>query len=438
MSPAASPAASRSGQPNLVRWMVALPSAPAVVVVVVVMVVALASGLLSVVGTPPAGASPPAGSGRVPPPEAPLTTTWTTAQGSWAVLPMGELRRPLDTFWEMLFRPAGGSDWSLVTPTGVADNGGLVADDAQATTVTAGFLPSQTLRFSPLAQTTTDGKEWSPGVLPAALIPAPDAVAAGSGGTVDALVETAHGELLASDGSLSSWKTLITLRSLAETRAGRACGLGELRAASIVTTATGRGGSGVPELGGSCAKPGVVGVFTDEAGSWKLSGPRLPGPSSHEKTGVLRLQSGPSGTAALVEAGRGSAARLFAIWRAGPSATWALSPPLAVRGGVVATGFGPAGSMVVVTGGGKGNHGKGAKGADAATSAESVTGPGMPWVALPSPPKGTASVSAGPSGTFDALAVDSRELVDWRLDTTTHSWTRLQKLHVPLAYGSST
>jgi len=343
---------------------------------------------------------------------------------------MGRLRHSLDTFWEMFFRPEGGRDWSLVTPTGVADNGGLVADDTSTAAVTTGFLPSQTLRFSPLALTTSDGKQWSAEVLPAALIPAPDAIATGSSGAVDALVNTAHGELLGSAGSLSSWKTLTTLRSLAKTAAGRTCGLGALRAVAIVATAKGSGGGGVPELGGDCARDGVVGVFTDEAGSWKLSGPLLPGSSSHEKAGVLRLQSGPSGTVALVESGQGSAARLFAIWRAGPSATWALSPPMAVGGGVVATGFGPAGSMVVVTGGGKGAKG--------ATRADSVAGPGMPWVALPSPPKGTASVAEGSSGTFDAISVDSREFVDWRLDTATHSWTRFQELHVPLAYGSST
>lgn len=381
---------------------------------------ALALGLWAAVGGAPAAAAAAA-----TPPGAPLAATWTTAQGSWAVMAMGELRRPLDTFWELFFRPDGGTSWSLVTPTGVADNGGLVADDGPAATVIAGFEPSQDLAFSPVAQTTTDGKRWSPGLLPGALLSVPDAVATGAGAatgtgsTVLALVRTANGSLLRSKGSLSSWQTLARRSSLATTDAGRACGLVALRAVTVV--------AGAPELGAACTTPGVVGILTRDAGSWQLRGPRLPGAAGARTTSVLRLQGGPSGTAGLVEAGRGSAATLFAMWRASPSASWSLSPPLRLHGRLVATGFGPSGGMVVVTGGAKG-----------ATRAESVTGPGTSWVALPAPPKGTAAVAAGPGGTVDALTVASRDFVDWRLDPSTDGWSRSQTLRVPIQYDSST
>jgi hypothetical protein len=381
---------------------------------VLVLVLVLALGLWAA-----AGGAPAAAASLATPPEAPLAATWTTAQGTWAVVAMGELKHLDDTFWEMFFRPDAGNDWSLVTPTGAADNGGLVADDGPAATVVAGIEPSQALTYSPVAQTTTDGRTWSPGLLPVALLPVPDAVAIEGDGSVLALVRTADGSLVGSKGNLSSWQTLARLRSLAGTGAGRSCGLVALRAVTVA--------DGAPRIGGACTKPGVVGVFTQDAGSWQLRGPRLPGAAGKKAPSVLRLRGGPGGTAGLVEAGRGSTATLFAMWRTSLSAGWSLSPPLRLRGRLVSTGFGPSASMVVVTGG--------AKGAD---KAESVAGPGAAWVPLPAPPKGTAAVAAGPGGTIDALAVATSDLVDWRLDASTDSWSRSQELVVPIQYGSST
>ena len=67
-----------------------------------------------------------------------------------------------DDFWQLFVRPAGASRWVLVTPQGVADNGGLVAA-AGTTSVTVGFRPSQNLAFSPLATSTDAGPELDAG-----------------------------------------------------------------------------------------------------------------------------------------------------------------------------------------------------------------------------------------------------------------------------------
>ena len=85
-------------------------------------------------------------------------------------------------------RPAGASRWSLVTPPGVADNGGLVAAGAGASLV-VGFRPSQNLVFSPLATSTDAGRNWTPGLLDAGLADTPGAIAVGPSGRTLALLQ---------------------------------------------------------------------------------------------------------------------------------------------------------------------------------------------------------------------------------------------------------
>jgi hypothetical protein len=338
---------------------------------------------------------------------------------------MGHLHQPRNTFWQLFTRPAGGTAWTLATPTGVADNGGLVASDGPpagagpATTVTAGFEPTQYLRFSPVARSTDSGAHWAPGLLPAGLAAVPDAIAGtGSGGAL-ALVRSAGGTVLAAGGSLATWHVLARRASLAGTAAGAACGLAGLRA--VADTGS------VAVVGAACTRPGAVGIFSRVGGVWEPSGLRLPGAGARLTTGVLRLQSGPSGTAALVQAGRGGRERLYALWRSGPSARWSVSAALRPAGAVVASGFsGPTGVVVVTRGPGGRER------------PATVAGPGGAWSVLPAAPPGTAAVVEGPAGQVDALAVAGTILTDYRLDTASGSWRRGRKLSVPIQYGSST
>ena len=96
----------------------------------------------------------------------PLPSSVSTLDGSWVDLPMGDLSVATNTFWQVLHAVPGTSRWSVVTPTGVADNGGLVTGAAAAAAV-VGFLPSQLLHFSPLAQSSSGGKVWTPRLVPA-------------------------------------------------------------------------------------------------------------------------------------------------------------------------------------------------------------------------------------------------------------------------------
>jgi hypothetical protein len=56
-----------------------------------------------------------------------LRSAVSTADGTWVVLPIGELGDPSNTFWQLLYAAPGSTRWSVVTPKGTADNGGLVA-----------------------------------------------------------------------------------------------------------------------------------------------------------------------------------------------------------------------------------------------------------------------------------------------------------------------
>ncbi len=365
-----------------------------------------------------AGASPSGSSPVGIPAPAPLSAAFSTAQSSWAIVAMGRLDQPNNTFWQLFQRSSPGAPWALVTPPAVADNGGLVADFGSPNAITVGFEPSQLLAFSPLARSTDGGQTWSASVLPTTLAAVPDALAAGPAGALLALVRTAGGTVLGTSRPRGAWRAVVGIRALAGSPAGRSCGL--IRLSALAES------SGDPVVGGSCTGGAEVGVFTREEAGWRATGPRLPGTAADRPTTVLRLESGAAGTAGLVAAG-GPSPTVFAIWRSSSSAAWSVSAGLRLTGRVIATGFGPGGSVVVVTsrprGGGR---------------AETVTGPGAPWSVLPPLPRRTAVVNVDPGGGASALAVAGKFLTSFRLDPAGARWLRQGTVSVPLQYGSST
>ncbi len=167
---------------------------------------------------------------------------------------MGQSGVPLNTFWQVFFRAPGSTSWTLVTPTGVADNGGLTLTAAADGSITVGFEPSQRLNFSPLARSDDEGSSWTPALVPAALVAAPDAMAVASrSGPALALVRHGAAQIMVSSGSLLRWVPLSGSRSLTGTAAAR-CGVEGLDAVAFGTSAT-------PMLGTGCGRPGQVGVF---------------------------------------------------------------------------------------------------------------------------------------------------------------------------------
>ncbi|HEX6520654.1 MAG TPA: hypothetical protein VF070_11690 [Streptosporangiaceae bacterium] len=328
-----------------------------------------------------------------------LNSSLVTAQGTWAIADMGGSASDTENFWQLFVRPAGSSKWALVTPPGVADNGGLVAT-ASPTSLVIGFRPSQSLLFSPLATTSDTGRDWSPGILNGMLANVPDALSIAPSGQGLALL--ANGAIQTSDNAVSgTWTRLTTVAAIGASAAGRSCGLARVEAMSFVA-------NGVKVVAGSCARRGVAGVFTDTNGTWQANGPTLPPGYAGEQVRVLRL----SGATALVSAGTS----LFAAWY--DAGRWTMSEALAGAGQPIASGFGADGSAWALLSGGR---------------AETISGPGGVWQALPKVPDGTAVLALGmPS---QALAVSGATATIWQLSGA--SWTKAQVISVPIQSGSS-
>jgi len=362
--------------------------------------------------------------------EVPLDATYSSGAGSEAVVPMGRLGDRLNTFWQLFVRAPGTSQWALVTPTGVADNGGLVVSTAEstgadkgeptATVSLAGFEPSQDLAFSPLASSSDQGRSWSPGLLPAGLAPVPDAVSASLTAGFVALVREGRGTVLTSAGNLSSWSKLATRDAIASSVAGRSCGVGDLSAVALDPT------RGV-QVGTTCSSSGLVGVFERAGGTWHLVGPRLSPSKPPASTKVLRLLDVGGGRSALVALRTKTHTGLVGL-ASTEGGVWSTSTLLPLGSGdrIASTGVEPSGAYVVLVSRSNGS-----------LALDIESGPGANWHTLPAPPPGTATVAVGTGDEVDALAVASTRLTDWRLDASAGTWSKIGTVTVPIQFGSS-
>jgi hypothetical protein len=369
---------------------------------------ALLAGTVLIAGCASA-ASHPSSAPQAADAAAPLTTSMTvTGAGTWAIVVMGGSAADENNFWELFTRPAGSAQWELVTPPGVADNGGLVASGSDGS-LTVAFRPSQGLTFSPLASTSDDGKTWTTGLLDAAVAAVPDALAAGSGHTLALL---ADGTIEQSGAAGANWTRLATPDAIATSPAGRQCQVTGLTAVAYTPP-------GSPLAAASCGRPGIVGIFArTAAGTWQAAGPVPPGNSPVR---VLRLTSTTAGDTALLTSGTGSVASLFAAWTA-DGTRWTTSSGLPTGSSqVLASGTGPGSTAWVLLTGGR---------------AAIITGPGAAWRQLPAPPKGTATLAALSGTTVDALAVNGTSLTVYQF-IPGGTWTKMQSAKVPIQYGSS-
>lgn len=394
---------------------------------------ALTAVLAAGCGSTAAAAGGPASAPAVIRP--PLVTSLTVPGGaSWAVVDMGGSSAEHENFWQLIARPAGAAKWSLATPPGVADNGGLVGASPGGGALAAGFNPSQDLTFSPLAITRDGGAHWAPALLPAGLAAVPSALAAGPGGRLIALTNRGLAEISAPGGT--GWMRLASATSLAATPAGRACGLTSLTAAAFSL-------SGVPLLAGQCAAPGVAGIFAYAGGSWHPAGPAMPAAVAQRRIGVLRLTTAGRRTFALLTAtAPGGAASLTAGW-ASASGRWTLSDALQLGSARVlstasGTGAGPFPPLAASVA-----HPRNASAAGVILStgqAETVVD-GQDWQHLPALPRRAVTLVLGPGWQIGALAPSGSTLTSWRLTAAarTHAvtWTRTQAMKVPLPLGSS-
>jgi hypothetical protein len=366
-----------------------------------------AAGVLIAAATVAGCGSTPAPSTSPPPAPAPppLTTSFASTAGTgWAVVEMGGSAAQEENFWQLFVRPAGATKWRLATPLGVADNGGLVVASPGGGSLVTGFRPSQLLAFSPLAASSDGGASWSSaGPVNSGLTGAPDALAAGPGGSLIALT-SGGAELGQRLGA--AWTRLSSTRSLATTQAGKACGVTGLTGAAFTS-------SGTPILAASCSRPAVAGIFAGRGGVWQAAGPAVPASLARQDIDVLTLTAAGPGLVALLKAG----SRIVAAWYDG--ARWTVSAPLAATT-VKSTAIGPGGSVGIIL---NGSHGA------------TLAGPGAAWHALPALPKWAATLALGSSGQVDTLAVNGGTFWDWRLAPA--GWSLAQKIHVAIPYGSS-
>jgi hypothetical protein len=340
----------------------------------------------------------------------PLTSAFESASAAWAILPMGDLSDPTTTFWQVFVRPRGSASWALATPTAVATNGGLVATGG-ARQVLVGVLPSQSLTFSPTATTSDSGRSFEPGLVPSALVGAPDALTIGPSG--DHLAVTADGSVLDSTNAAPTlWHTVTDLTSLRATDPGRRCGATAVTAIAALGTHT--------YLGLACDHPGIVGVAGAD-GSAVLREPiSLPGSSS---VTVLRLAAvGPRlvtllGIAAGTTTGYAVAALLPATGQ------WTVSPTVTPTGPLDASAIASNGDVVLLTGSDP-----------ASPTATRYVVATAQWVTLPAPPAGTACIAVDGADT-DALVVRQAKLLVYA--TTGTAWHQVQTIDVPLSLGSS-
>jgi hypothetical protein len=354
-----------------------------------------------------------------------LATSVSSASGtSWAVVQMGGSAATFDNFWELFVRPAGGTSWKLATPDGVASNGGLVMAATGPASLVTGFRPSQKLTFSPLAATADAGAQWSQtALLSPGFGDVPDALGGSYGGQLIALTDT--GDVETSTNLGATWAKITTQRSLANSSAGRACGVQTLTAASWTPGVS-------PLVAASCAKPGVAGIFGFSAGAWHLAGPPLPAALSHDAVDVVGLAtSGQRTTAVLATRSATGATTIVAGWSANGGATWRLSPRLAAataaRSSVSIWADGSVGLVLPTS----------SAPAPAGTSGVTIGWQSVAWRTLPPLPARTVTLAVGADSEPQALAVSPTMMSAWQLAAGSSRWTLAQTVRVTVPYGSS-
>jgi hypothetical protein len=346
----------------------------------------------------------------------PLDTSVATAAGTWATVVMGGSAAQYNDFWQLFIRPAGASSWKLVTPPGTDDNGGLVLAAGAGQSAITAFRPSQDLTYTPLTQSSDAGGLWlGLDPLDAALASTPGALAVQPGpGRLLAL--TGHGAAEEATPAAGRWTTLATVRSLAGTPAGRACGLSALTAVAFAP-------AGAPMLAGECSRPGTAGIFTASNGVWRAAGLSVPASLASQDITVLRLAVAGGRVTALIQAGSGRAASVLAAWSATGTSAWTTAPTFPLGSSALSSAsFGPAGTVAVTTTAGTGAV---------------IGGAASPWLMLPRLPSGTKTISLVAGGTADALAARGSTLTVWQLPAGGGAWTRAQVISVPIQYGSS-
>jgi hypothetical protein len=327
---------------------------------------------------------------------------------------------PTSGFWQLLFQKGSGQ-WTLATPPGVADNGGLVLSRAGSAGIEVGIRPSHLLEFTPLALMSRPGGHWAPSVLDAPLADEPDALVANPTRSGVVITGGRRPQLLEAGGTTPSQLSSLALLK----RRLPSCSPAALTAAAE--------DAGTPVLGLDCRRPRTVGIVTAPWSSPRYAAPRLLGAAGDDVT-VLRLSVSGTRWSALLAArpvtGTGGVS-LFGASSSDAGAAWRVSPGLALGpldGQLVTDPYGPAGWAVWQGGAGHVIH---------------LISAGRSWTASAAPPQNTVAVAVSPGGRLTAFATRTKSLrlTVYGLTTGTAGtggrWTRQEEIFVPIEFGSS-
>jgi len=242
-----------------------------------------------------------------------------------------------------------------------------------------------------------------------------------SAGNALALVRGSNGyEVIASPGALAGWRTLVTTSQLAASRAAHVCDITSLTAVAYLRRD--------PLVAAGCRRAGVVGVFLEHQGSWRLVGPELAFSLAASSADVLGLQATTAGLCALVRLEDRRATELEAACTIGGQTRWRVSALVSATGPDNVVSFGPAGaSGLFALISGSGGHER----------LEVLDTSDTKWTGLPSPPARTSTVVFGPGGVVDVLAAGSTVCTDWQLAAGATRWKRVQEIQVAIQFGSS-
>lgn len=324
-----------------------------------------------------------------------------------ASVAMGHLHNPANTFWQLLTE-SGASRWALVTPPGVATNGGIAVSMSTDDDLVAAVLPSLLLKFTALARSSDGGRSWTSGIYGSGLAWAPDAIGGGPRGSAVAITSGHDGTVVTSTG-LSGWTDLATSSSIAASAGG--C---QLRSLTGVTV-----GAGSIVVSGDC-KTAAAPIAERVGSRWKLIGPVLGATANVD---VLRLVGTPTGAVCIAVEGSGPGRSLLALVSDDRFATWQVARRSLGAGTVVATAVAAGGEAAVLVTKRSG------------IDAYAITRGSRDWTALPTPPPHVALVTVTGIGTVQALAVDGSVLTVYAVRAD--AWRSVQQLIVPIEYGSS-
>jgi len=349
-----------------------------------------------------------------------LATSIETTAGSWATIPMGHLDQPLNTFWQLFFRPPGATLWSdQASALAVATNGGLIVASRGSASLVVGIRPTNYLDYSPLI-VTSDARSWSPEGPIGALADEPDALAIAGGGEAMALTSDGSStRVILSRGRLASWRQIATEQGLARSQAGHLCGPVLLTAVGYASRARAHRGELSPRrhhrhlhlapghLASRRAAAAAVVAQLDCRSAGSAGGQWRPVCARRSHRRGLR--------------------RVVVACTSGSELKWDVSPVMSIVGRQHVVSFGSAGrlGLYVLTSGSADGH-------LLAVSGQTETS----WRRLPSPPSRTAVVVFDPAGRVDALAADDTSFTDWRL-VGGDNWKRVQQVRVPIQFGSS-